>query len=66
MAVQTVFDRSTGAVFLFDDPNALDAAHSECSVHIWRSDDMAKTWRFVRAENRIGRAEKMNFIRHSL
>ena len=48
---QTVYDNHTGAIFLFDDPNAFSNSVSEagsdnatCSVHIWRSDDEGISW----------------------
>lgn len=45
---QTVLDHTTGAIFLFDDPNSYPTASGQnCSVHIWRTDDLGRTWRSV-------------------
>jgi sialidase-1 len=53
-----VYDPSTGAIFLFDDPNAIGEKNATCSIHIWRSDDLGDTWALVEETARLGaRAE---------
>ena len=45
---QTVLDKSTGAIFLFDDPNHYPTSVAQnCSVHVWRTDDLGRSWRSV-------------------
>ena len=49
---QTIFDSTTGAVFIFDDalayPTTKHNNSHPCTISIWRTDDLGKHWRSVR------------------